>query len=384
MQIDKHIEGLDEAANADKLKGEYEAGKKSISVLKNKLALALNEKRDIETEFMSLKKNYIEKCKELEDEKSEVDKLKLQIIKGDTQLHGSNAEYGAKVKSDTVIEMELEKAKKQLEEVRSDLNKARNDKANMELYTTKLKLEIENKGLQSGFVGNGRVEELLEWKTRCKRLERDIEELNLDMKDVGGEKERLEETNGLLAKELESVKKAYRRDLSNAAGAKAEELLVKSLADGEQQLRKLIQNLSVKYANQRKICLFLRKRSAQLKNICEDLIPKGGIRLSILDEEEPSIDIDDGNTFLVQFREYDNLRKGYEQLKLENQVLKARSEEYKAPDEVVQQRILEELQALRAKSSLPTAEDYEKLKRERISLLEETRRLKIIVTRSKL
>eukprot|EP00826_Nyctotherus_ovalis_P060442 TRINITY_DN8481_c0_g2_i3.p1 TRINITY_DN8481_c0_g2~~TRINITY_DN8481_c0_g2_i3.p1 ORF type:complete len:359 (+),score=117.17 TRINITY_DN8481_c0_g2_i3:74-1150(+) len=352
--------------------------------LKNKLALALNEKRDIETEFMSLKKNYIEKCKELEDEKSEVDKLKLQIIKGDTQLHGSNAEYGAKVKSDTVIEMELEKAKKQLEEVRSDLNKARNDKANMELYTTKLKLEIENKGLQSGFVGNGRVEELLEWKTRCKRLERDIEELNLDMKDVGGEKERLEETNGLLAKELESVKKAYRRDLSNAAGAKAEELLVKSLADGEQQLRKLIQNLSVKYANQRKICLFLRKRSAQLKNICEDLIPKGGIRLSILDEEEPSIDIDDGNTFLVQFREYDNLRKGYEQLKLENQVLKARSEEYKAPDEVVQQRILEELQALRAKSSLPTAEDYEKLKRERISLLEETRRLKIIVTRSKL
>jgi len=381
LQVDKRAEDLDEVESKDQLINEYTAAKKTIKSLKDKLTLALNEKRDIETEFMSLKKNYIEKCKELETEKTEVDELKLQLLKSDGRQRGYNKEYEAKLKNDTKREMELEKLKKQLEETVKDLNKARNDRAHMELYITKLKLQIEGKSLQSDLPENGRVEELLEWKARCKRVEREIEELNFDLKDLAEEKVRLEEINKMLIKDLENTKKAYREELKKMGGRDAESLLVKSLGDGEEQLKKLIQNLTMSYIKQRQVSLQLKKRAAQLKSICEDLMPKGSMRLSILDEEEPSIDMSEGNTFLLNFNEYENLQRGYAKLKEENEILRSKLSGSKvlSNDEVVQQKILEELKALKKAKHGISNEEHERVKREHVGLLEENRKLKIIV-----
>jgi DNA repair exonuclease SbcCD ATPase subunit len=381
VQIDKHAEDLDEVGSADKLRNEYSAAKKTVKSLKDKLALALNEKRDIETEFMSLKKNYIDKCKELEAEKTEVDELKLQLVKSGGRQRGYNAEHGAKVKNDIIKEMELEKLKKQLEETLQDLNKARNDRAHMELYVTKLKLQIEGRNLQSDSPSSGRVEELLEWKTRCKRVEREIEELNIDLKNLAEEKVRLEETNKLLMKDLDTTKRVYREELKKTGGRNIENLLVRSLSDGEEQLKKLIQDLTINYIKQRQVSLQLKKRVVQLKNICEDLMPKGSMRLSILDEEEPAVDINEANTFLLEFNEYENLKKGYEQLKEENEILKSKLSESKvlSGDEAVQQKILQEVKALKRGKYEATNEEYERIKREHVGLLEENRRLKIIV-----
>ena len=382
-EINKNAENSEEAINIDKIGREYENAKKNIHSLENKLEVVLHDKRDLESEFMSLKKNFIEKCNELESVNNELDRVKLQLIKGTNRMGNLNNDYASKIKNNTKMELENDRLKEELEEVRKDLNRARNDKANMELYVTKLKLQIENSKFQENTDKND-SEEILEWRTRCKRFEKDIIGLKIEVQNLIEERGDFDLQNKTLKKEVNEIKKAY-RDKLVMAGAKIDDLLIKSMLDGESQLKKLIEDLSVKYLNIRKACVYLRKRSEQLKNLCEDLIPKGSERMDILDEREPQYDSEiEADTFLMKFIEFDNLRKSYEQVKIENEVLKSKlgqgDMDRVSNDELVQQKILEELKALRGgrSSGIPN-EEFERIKREKMNLLEENRRLKMIV-----
>eukprot|EP01022_Parablepharisma_sp_SALTPOND_P008815 TRINITY_DN136_c0_g6_i1.p4 TRINITY_DN136_c0_g6~~TRINITY_DN136_c0_g6_i1.p4 ORF type:complete len:619 (+),score=132.25 TRINITY_DN136_c0_g6_i1:11833-13689(+) len=395
-QIDQNAENMEERWDTTNLLEDRENAKKEIESLKDKLKMALEDNREIEAEFMTLKKNFLEKAQELESEKSKVEELNIRLLKGydsETILKKKGPEHESQIKYTAKLEMDVANLKKKLETVTKDLDKARNDRAKMELSMAKMKLEFDSRVLHGEpTTKTDSSKELLEIKAKCKRLERELEESKDDLQDIIEQNTALETNNKIIEEELEEYTTNYREKLVDLAGERAENELINSLTEGEKRLKNKLKETTAKLAETRRKCAFFRKKATQLKGLCEDLLPKGKARPSILDEKEPLEECEEDSAAVSSRNSSDleNLRKGYEKLRVENEALKAKLEQVEenkgnGKQGMVQRRILEELKALKeggVKKSLRPGtgeEDYEQIKKERTKLLEENRKLKIIV-----
>jgi chromosome segregation ATPase len=158
-----------------------------IHELKEKLKLVFEDKKDLETEFLILKKNYIEMSNELDQEKLKVENLGLELINLTNAKKEIEKELQLITKHHNSESFRIKHLKDKLEakclketelnnvilNLRNDINILRNQQRTLELDNEKLKMEAEGRRLEleKGFLGV------------CKDREAQIRDLNRDLEN---------------------------------------------------------------------------------------------------------------------------------------------------------------------------------------------------------
>lgn len=156
-----------------------------VHQLREKLKLVIDDKKDLETEFLVLKKNYIEMGNELDREKLKVENLGLELINLTNAKKEIERELQLLTKNQNSESMRLRILKEKLEakldkegeykeiilNLKNEINLIRNSQRALELDNEKLKMEAEGRRLEleKGFLGV------------CKDREAEIRGLNRDL-----------------------------------------------------------------------------------------------------------------------------------------------------------------------------------------------------------
>ena len=156
-----------------------------VHQLREKLKLVIDDKKDLETEFLVLKKNYIEMGNELDREKLKVENLGLELINLTNAKKEIERELQLLTKNQNSESMRLRILKEKLEakldkegeykeiilNLKNEINLIRNSQRALELDNEKLKLDAEGRRLEleKGFLGV------------CKDREAEIRGLNRDL-----------------------------------------------------------------------------------------------------------------------------------------------------------------------------------------------------------
>lgn len=156
-----------------------------IHELKEKLKLVFDDKKDLETEFLILKKNYIEMGHELDGEKLKVENLGLELINLTNAKKEIERELQMLTKNQNSESCRLKLLQDKLEariakeeelkltvlNLQNEINVFRNQQRTLELDNEKLKMEAEGRrlDLEKGFLG------------MCKEREAQIRGLNQDL-----------------------------------------------------------------------------------------------------------------------------------------------------------------------------------------------------------
>ena len=317
-----------------------ERASKAIAELQDRLAEARNDRKDMEIEFIALKKNYYNVKNDFDQEKLKNENLGVELI----NLVNENKALQRDVSTNERITGEHHQGKQYLEQRGQNLEKELQDtrKALLEAQgeVSRMKLAIEKNEIlnQKGAVevGNRKMElerQFLElantkqleledlrgsdenaqkrfrmekelWEgektdllRKMKELNRKIEELQDDVKLVEEQNTELKSDKMKLTMEIEEVRAAHRGVLRTQAGDdeqdkasiqwRAKEELTRSFQEREQQL---VQALRRK--EQRADELYgklgaLKRYARQLKYLAEDLHPIGQPVPDILTQQPP-------------------------------------------------------------------------------------------------
>lgn len=169
LNFEHNTKGLHSEVDAMEWQVSREKSEKQISEMQDAIDRAIEEKKEIEVEYMVLKKNYFNKCQELDEQRSKNEQIGLELVslvkENKTLVKGGSPvktqktgvihdEYEKNMKKITVMEIETGKLKEALLKTSAELEKARNEKAKAHIAMEQMKVEYDNKkvGLEKEYV----------------------------------------------------------------------------------------------------------------------------------------------------------------------------------------------------------------------------------------
>ena len=385
-----------------------ERAAQAIQDLQDKLREALDEKKEIEIEFVALKKNFINLQGELDAERAKNDNLGLELINlvnenkvlqsdsnrinlkhGDVsteqqklmrKVEKLETELYDKREALVVAQGEIERLKSEL--VRADIAGQQNqqDYEARKLELEREFIEMSKRNLQE--LDNVKVDdknyhkknalekelwdgERIDYQKKIKQLNRKIEELTDDLKLLEEQNIELKSDKNRLTLQVEEMRSAFRNKLtkymnennpdSSAVTWSAKEELIRSYTEKEVDLTQRLEKESKRLDEKYKQLRALKNYARSLKYLAEDWAPIGQPLPEVLTLPPPvSLDDEDDNEFVKQQQnEIERLKKKNRNLEEEIGAAqgKAMTQKYssssKRGDGEMQQKILRELEYLK-------------------------------------
>lgn len=385
-----------------------ERAAQAIQDLQDKLREALDEKKEIEIEFVALKKNFINLQGELDSEKAKNDNLGLELINlvnenkvlqndsnrinlkhGDVsteqqkllrKVEKLETELYDKREALVVAQGEIERLKSEL--VRADIAGQQNqqDYEARKLELEREFIEMSKRNLQEldsaktddkNYHKKNALEkelwdgERIDYQKKIKQLNRKIEELTDDLKLLEEQNIELKSDKNRLTLQVEEMRSAFRNKLtkymnennpdSSAVTWSAKEELIRSYTEKEVDLTQRLEKESKRLDEKYKQLRALKNYARSLKYLAEDWAPIGQPLPEVLTLPPPvTLDDEDDNEFVKQQQsEIDRLKRKNRGLEDEIKTTKddAMTKKYssssKNRDGEMQQKILRELEYLK-------------------------------------
>ncbi|OMJ83352.1 hypothetical protein SteCoe_15755 [Stentor coeruleus] len=409
---------------------EKERALKAINEQQVKDRRILEGKRELEIEFVALKTNYLSLTNELKAEKDKNENLSLEIINlvnttkalsGDTDalakirgtLKSDNEKLGTENRSlkdrCTNLEKELFIAKTEIEKLKSEV--VRHD-LNVQMMGTDVqakKVELEKEYLEKGHrLDNEAYKKVETAEEKAQRLARENQyahadtvavtrQLKIAQRKVAQLEELLSETqykekqvldeNRKLIGQIDELRSYYRSKLTlvmNQIGddrlKNAREEMLQTYKAKEAELQHKLEGEINKNTQNSKIIRGLRVYSRNLKNLAEDWAPLGQPTPEILISPPPILLEEEEKTLAQrgQYYELERLKNRNSDLEREVKSLQGQlvtlTESYLKSPKDPKQQILSEIEFLKG-TSRPGSSDVEILRKERNQLREENRKL---------
>lgn len=385
-----------------------ERAAQAIQDLQDKLRESLDEKKEIEIEFVALKKNFINLQGELDAEKAKNDNLGLELInlvnenkvlqedsnrvnmkQGDVSTeHQKLIRKVEKLETDlydkrealVVAQGEIERLKSEL--VRADIAGQQNqqDYEARKLELEREFIEMSKRNLQeldsvktddrNYYKKNALEKELwdgerIDYQKKIKQLNRKIEELMDDLKLLEEQNIELKSDKNRLTLQVEEMRSAFRNKLtkymnennpdSSAVTWSAKEELIRSYTEKEVDLTKRLEKESKRIDEKYKQLRALKNYARSLKYLAEDWAPIGQPLPEVLTLPPPvTLDDEDDNEFVRQQQsEIERLKKKNRMLEEDARmggdraVPQKYSSSSKSRDGEMQAKILRELEYLK-------------------------------------
>ena len=331
-----------------------ERAAEAIQDLQEKLRDSLDEKKEIEIEFVALKKNFINLQQEIDSEKAKNDNLGLELINlvnenKALQDHSNRVNLKQsdistehqrlirkveKLETDlydkreaiVVAQGEIERLKSEL--VRADIAGQQNqqDYESRKMELEKEYIELSKRNLHE--MDSIKVEdknyhkknaldkelwdgERIDYQKKIKQLNRKIEELTDDLRLLEEQNIELKSDKNRLTLQVEEMRSAFRNKLtkymnennpdSSAVTWKAKEELIRSYTEKEVELTQRLEKESKRIEQKYKQLRALKNYARSLKYIAEDWAPMGQPLPEVLTLPPPvTLDDEDDNEFVRQ------------------------------------------------------------------------------------
>eukprot|EP01022_Parablepharisma_sp_SALTPOND_P003353 TRINITY_DN1133_c0_g1_i1.p1 TRINITY_DN1133_c0_g1~~TRINITY_DN1133_c0_g1_i1.p1 ORF type:complete len:612 (+),score=123.10 TRINITY_DN1133_c0_g1_i1:6814-8649(+) len=420
---------VSEEAEGLELQLRLEKAQKVAQELQQELAKALEDKKELEIEFVALKKNFLNKTQELEEQKRKNEQVGIELVNlvnenkalaqnstGIVKKQGTvYTEYERSMKRTTQLENEIARLKEETVRLNAEVQRSRAEKTKAEIAAERAKVEYENKQVELEKelirLSNNKdldtkvldttessplkkiekeqwEKEKFAYQRRCRELNRKLEAATHDFEEAKLDVERLNSEKAGLISQVEELQQSYRQNMGKMLGDQAMEKLVESYKTQECNLKTDVEALNKRIGLLQTKCRTLREYSRELRAVAEDLLPENEPKPSILSKSEPGV-LKEEKDFRSPKKmggsniEGEYLREENARLKAELQNLKGGSKK-PVEENAIQRKILEELKALKGDHSTLTrpgtaSAEVEALRKERNQLLEENRRLKQIV-----
>ena len=252
--------------NTEKGMSELDQSKNDISELQNSLKKLTEEKHEFEVELMTVKRNYFNKCHELEELKKKNEKIGIEFV----NVMNENQELkrkGGMPKIGTIspeashrlaiLEAENEKIKQEFSKLEMQLNRSNSEKIRAEAMLEELQLEFDKKKLilekeyiamvknkegqisktnkvakeANNFIERDKAEwevEKLEFVRKIKELYRKLEGSNMDLQDLKEQNDELKQEKVSLEMQLNNATSTLRNKMGLVTEAEAKNELIKN------------------------------------------------------------------------------------------------------------------------------------------------------------
>ena len=392
----------------------------AINEVQDKLKKALDEKREIEVEFVALKTNYLNLSKELQEEKVKNENLSIELINlvNSNKALSGNTENLSKTKDNITKEQQKlvqenhhlltqkEETQKALNEAYSKIDNLKSELMKYELNFQKQQIEFDNKkleieryyietlrqreaqqGSRQGFKGYQQQyesEDASGLKRQLKIAQRRITELEDDLEETRKHDSNMTEECQKLQGQLEEMRSNFRGKIMKALNESkpndqtlrtAREELINNYNQREAQLTQDLNREIYQNAQNTKMIRGLRNYARSLKNLAEDWAPRGEPLPQIL-VMPPSVLLEEQDlSSRSQNQELQKLRERNTKLEQELYTVKTQGSQKN-----LQERILNEIDYLKGQpvsQSRPGSGNYnvDVLRKERNQLREENRKL---------
>lgn len=388
---------------------------------------ALSDKSEIEMEFISLKKNYLEISQKFNEEKFKTEKLSTELvnlINSNTSLT-NDTEYLAKLRSNLSNEQKqllndnekLKKINRDLEgnllNARSEIDQLRSEISRFNLSNHRQQIEYDNRKaeLERGYLqmahkrdeetntkyteaeakarklkNNDDVQkaELVSVSRQLKASQRRVIELEDHLNEYQKHEKELSDSYNRLQVQFEEARNSYRaalmRTLNDGTNSNPREEMIRNYNSRENELVGQVNELIAAKSSLIKTVRGLRAYARSLKNLAEDWAPLGHPMpqlltmppATLLEDEDLAIDLK------AQLKELDRLRHRNAQLEQEVKALHsqvvANTDGYNKFAQGTKERLINEIEYLR-ESTPSSSRDIEVIRKERNELKEENRRL---------
>jgi coiled-coil domain-containing protein 78 len=408
----------------------------SIHQAEENMRKAISDKKEIEMEYISLKKNYLELSKKFNEEKFKTEKLSTELVNlvNTNNSLSNDADYLAKLKANLSNEqkqllMENEKVKKINRDLEDTLMNARSEIENLraeigryDLNNHRQQIEYDNRKaeLERGYLqmAQKRDEETnykySETESKAQRLLNQDElmksELSSALRKLKGSSRKITELEDHIAeyqkhdreiseecarlqKELEDARNNYRsaliKNMNDGFNSNAREDMIRSYNNRETQLINQVNELIASKSSLVKLVRGLRAYARSLKNLAEDWAPASHPLPQLLtmpptvllEDEDLSIDL------RAQLKELERLRHRNAELEQEIKAMQAQlvanTEIYSKPqvtkerfidEKATKERLINEIEYLRGNTP-GSSKEIEIIRKERNDLKEENRKL---------
>jgi len=385
-----------------------ERAAQAIQDLQDKFREALDDKKEIEIEFVALKKNFINLQNEIDSESAKNDNLGLELINlvnenkalqddsnrvnlkhGDVstehqrlirKLEKAETDLYDRREALVIAQGEIERLKSEL--VRADIAGQQNqqDYESRKLELEKEFIELSKRNLtemdniksddRNYHKKNALENELwdgerIDYQKKIKHLNRKIEELTDDCKLLEEQNMELKGDRNRLTLQIEEMRSAFRNKLtkymnennpdSSAVTWSAKEELIRSYTEKEVDLTQRLEKENRRIDEKYKQLRALKNYARSLKYLAEDWAPIGQPLPEVLTLPPPvTLDDEDDNEFVKQQQsEIDRLKRKNRSLEENSRnagdrMIETKHGEYgKSNDANMQSRILKELEYLK-------------------------------------
>ena len=422
IKYDQDYKGVRRDTDIHILQSGREKAQKTIMDLQDSLNKATKERKEFELELMTVRRNYLNKCKEAEDLKKKNEQISMEFISALNEnkeimgnmgvSRGSRDDFEKYNKKITALEMDKQKLREELARAAAEIEKINNDKLKSQVITEQIKLEYQKKkeSLEKDYVAMARNRDVkidegkkinnedgknvwkddkLELARKIKELYRKLEITTAELNDAKEENEELKKAKKALEEQLDELTDTCRNKLVNMTEQESRNELIRTYSEKENRMIADLEDIKEKMVRLRLKCRTLREYSRQLRYLCEDIYPEDRVKPDILQDEPPYMineeqgDMGENNgAARIEIKRLEDqnraLKLNIDQL---NEKLRKVNE---SADSHIQKQIIDELKMLKENpkvASRPSSaiEELEKIRKERNRLLEENVRLKKIV-----
>jgi len=408
IRYEQDQKGLHRDANINLLQTSRDRAQKTILDLEDSLNKMTKQKHEFELELMTVKKNYLNKCKDVDDLKKKNEQMGIELIKlinenktimGTMGIGQSGSKDNFEYYSKKIITLETEKErfKEELARAAAELETMHSDRIKNEVIMEQMKVDFEKKkaALEKEYVARARNHTVEESKVKenvwederlnlakeVKELTRKLEVANAELNDANVLNKELKTQKADLELQLNEVTDKYRNKLVDMSEGESKKELFKIYNEKEILLKEEVETIQGKLERLRAKCKTLREYSRQLRYLCEDIYPEDKVRPGILLDDPPFIIKEEQEIVSSSFK------SDLKEIKEENYSLKIIVDELKdklkkvnidSSGIMLHKRVMDELSMLKARPS-SGIEELEKIRKEKNKLLEENIRLKQIV-----
>ena len=429
--------GIRTEANINVLEYNMEISNQKFMRLQLELDDAKSEKKEFELELMSVKRNYLNKCNELEGLKKKYERISAELITAVNTNKSLISDKGSVAKSLPIntekyntqikyLESDNKLLKEQLSKALADMEKAINEKISMEVFVDNIKLDYDKKrvALEKEYVElakekdnklvkdkkydkdieqNKEMDKRL-WSSekgglndKIKELYRKLEVADSDVREFRTKNDELIiEKRGLEA-QLNEIITNCRDRLEQMGQDEATTQLIRTYAAREKELIREVSLGSNTITKLQMKCRTLRDYARQLRYLCEDIFPENRMKPDILQGDEPYVINEEQGDIEELIKSRDALQIEINKLKNDNKELEniisdlneklrrlSDGRSAQPSEEEIRKKILEEVKMLKERpvtgSRPPSGRgEFDTVRNERNRLLEENVRLKQIV-----
>lgn len=403
----------------------------ALNEMHKKLKVSVDQQRNMEIEFVTMKLNLKNLTQELEAERDKNDKLNLEVINlvNSNKVLTGDTDHLSKVKSNLNMDQERlmienDRLKKQISDYenallasRSEVELLRKELIKYDMNSQRMrtefdsqKVELEKQYLQitknrdmniSSRLNDKEMkvskisqqnqnlsEDMALINNQFKSAQRKIAELEDNLQEYKTHDSEMTKEVHRLNLQLEELTNSFRGKLIQAANSipseernrVAREELVRSYNDKEMQLKEKLNKETAKNSQYLKTIRGLRSYARSLKNLAEDWAPIGQQLPEVLILPPPLLlDNDDADSSSIHYKQelqrvtLRNQNLEQEIRSLQNQILSGAPRGY-GQDPDFQKKLMNEIQYLKG-NSRPGTSDIEQLRKERNELREEIRKL---------